>query len=176
MAGMGMAQLRLGLVEPDITFFFTLANAIIMFLMIKHFLFVPINNFIKKREEEIGKQYADAQAAEDAAKELKAQYETRLSGAKEEGERIVREHIAKAEVRAQEIIRTADGEAKKFKEKAAKEIEEERAIATAELKNSFAQLTILAASKVVGRELEEKGHEELISSVISEVGDVKWAK
>lgn len=176
MVEVSLAQLRLGLVEFNGTFFFTIANLIIMFLIIKFKLFAPINDFMKKREEEIGKQYDDAQKAEDKANELRAQYEAKLSGAREEGENIVREHIAKAEVRAQEIIKNADSEVKKQKERASKEIEDEIAVATAELKSSFAQLTVLAASKVIGRELEEKGHEELISSVISEVGDVKWAK
>lgn len=174
MAGVFAAQMRLGLVEPDITFLFTLVNAIIMFLIMKKFLFEPVSKFMKSREEEIEKQYADAQKVEDQAHVLKTEYEQKVSGARQEGEQIIKEHVSKAEIKAAEIIRQADEEAKKFKEKAAKEIEDERVKATAELKSSFAELTVLAASKVIAKELDAKGHSELISNVISEVGDVTW--
>lgn len=174
MAGMIVAQMRLGLVEPDITFFFTLGNAIIMFLIMKHFLFKPVSLFMKNREMEIEKQYQDAQATEDEAIALKSEYERKVSEARQEGEKIIKDHVAKAEIRAAEIIQHADDEAKKYKEKASKEIADERTKMTAELKSSFAELTILAASKVIGKELDKNGHQELISGVISEVGDVKW--
>ncbi|MDO4754312.1 MAG: F0F1 ATP synthase subunit B [Bacillota bacterium] len=174
MMGIVVANLRLGLVEPNATFFFTLGNAIGMFLIMKYFLFKPINAFMKSREREIQKQYDDAQKAEDEANSLKSEYELKVSEARQEGEKIIKEHVSKAEVKAAEIIRHADEEAKKYKEKAEREISDERMKATAELKSSFAELTILAASKVVGKELDAGRHKELISNVISEVGDVKW--
>lgn len=174
MMGVIVANLRLGLVEPNPTFFFTLGNAIIMFLIMKYFLFKPINKFMKSREEEIQKQYDDAQKAEDDANLLKSEYEQKVSEARREGEKIIKDHVSKAEVKAAEILKNADEDARKFKEKAEKEIADERMKTTAELKSSFAELTILAASKVVGRELDMNGHKDLISSVISEVGDVKW--
>lgn len=178
LAGVRLAQVdpnfKFGLVEPNTTFLFSLANAVIMFLIMKRFLFQPINAFMKSREEEINKQYEDAKSAEDAANTLKSEYEAKVAEARREGERIIKEHISKAERKAAEIMDHAGEEAKKYKEKAEREIADERIKATAELKSNFADLTILAASKVVGRELDAKGHKELISGVISEVGDVKW--
>ncbi len=169
-----VAQLRLGLVEPNATFFFTLGNAIIMFLIMKHFLFVPMSNFIKSREEEIKNQYAGAQRVENEAKELKSQYEMKISEAKAEGDQIIKDHIAKAEVKAAQILKNAEEEAESYKQKVDKKFADDMSKATSELKDNFAELTMLAASKVVGKELDKKGHQELIASVISEVGDVKW--
>lgn len=174
MMGVVVANLRLGLVEPGPTFFFTLGNAIVMFLIMKHFLFKPMSAFMRSRELEIQKQYDDAQKAEEDAKLLKSEYEHKVSEARTEGEKIIKDHVLKAEAKAAEILKHADEDAKKQKEKAEKEISDERVKAAAELKSSFAELTVLAASKVVGRELDAAGHKELISSVLSEVGDVKW--
>ncbi len=169
-----VANLRLGLVEPDITFFFTLANAVIMFLIMKKKLFEPVSKFIQVREDEIKAQYASAQRTEDEANELKVQYEKKISEAKAEGEQIIKEHIAKAELKSAEILSNAELQAQNYKKKADKQLADEMTKATAELKDNFAELTILAASKVVGKELDQKGHEELIASVINEVGDVEW--
>lgn len=168
------ANLRLGLVEFNATFFFTLANAVIMFLIMKHFLFAPLTKFMEGRKAEIKKQYDDAHEAEEKALAMKAEYETKIASAREEGEKIVKDYTTKADVKVAEMLENASAEADRYKEKAKRDMEEERAKATLELKDSFAELTVLAASKVLSKELDQKKHEELISGVLSEVGEVKW--
>lgn len=168
------ANLRLGLVEFNATFFFTLANAVIMFLIMKYKLFGPLTKFMDGRKAEIQKQYDDAQAAEEKALSMKAEYEAKIAAAREDGEKIVKDYTAKADIKVAEMIENASVEADRFKESARREIEEERTKATLELKDSFAELTVLAASKVLSKELDQKKHEELISGVLSEVGEVKW--
>jgi F-type H+-transporting ATPase subunit b len=55
-----------------------------------------------------------------------------------------------------------------------RELERERVKAVNELKGQISELTILAASKVVEKDLNEADHKELINKFISEVGETQW--
>ena len=57
---------------------------------------------------------------------------------------------------------------------ARRELERERVKALNELKGQISELTILAASKVIEKELDESEHKELIDKFLSEVGETQW--
>ncbi len=166
--------LRLGLVHPDMTFVFQLINTIILYLILKHFLFKPVTEFMAKREKEIKDQISEAQKVEDEALALKSQYEEKLQAADEEGKEIIKDHTARAENRAFEIVKTAESEVDKMKVNAHRELERERVKAVNELKDQISELTVMAASKVVEKDLDEAAHKELVDKFISEVGDAQW--
>ena len=168
------ASLRLGLVHPDWTFFFQLINTLILFLILKKFLFGPITAFMKKREDEIRNQMEHAKLLDEEAGKLKADYEGKLAIADEEGKDIVKKYTQRAENRAFEIVKTAESEVDTMKLHAHRELERERVKAVNELKGQISELTILAASKVVEKDLKEADHKELIDKFISEVGETQW--
>ena len=62
------------------TALFTLCNLVIVFLMLKKFLFKPVNKMIDDRQKEIDGLFADANAAKEKAAELEADYTQKLSG------------------------------------------------------------------------------------------------
>jgi F-type H+-transporting ATPase subunit b len=61
-----------------------------------------------------------------------------------------------------------------MKVNAHRELERERIKAVNELKDQISELTIMAASKVVEKDLNEADHKALIDQFINEVGDVQW--
>lgn len=168
------ASLRLGLVHPDWTFLFQLVNTFILFLILKKFLFGPVTNFMKKREEEIKNQMEHAKQLDVEAQKLKEAYEGRLALADDEGKEIVKKYTQRAENRAFEIVKTAESEVETMKSHAHRELERERIKAVNELKGQISELTILAASKVVEKDLNEADHKELINKFIGEVGETQW--
>lgn len=168
------ASFRFGLVELNWTFVFQLANTLILFLILKHFLFGPITTFMQKRENDIKKQIQDAKDLDEQAQALKADYEAKLATAEDEGKEIVKKFTQRAENRAFEIVKTAEAEVDAMKLKAHRELERERIKAVNELKGQISELTILAASKVVEKDLNEADHKELINKFISEVGETQW--
>lgn len=168
------ASLRFGLVTLNWTFLFQLANTFILFLILRHFLFGPITAFMKKREDDIKKQIQDAKTLDQEAQALKATYEAKLSSADDEGKEIVKKFTKRAENRAFEIVKTAESEVDAMKLNAHRELERERVKAVNELKGQISELTILAASKVVEKDLNEADHKELINKFISEVGETQW--
>ena len=83
----------------DINLVFTIINLIVLFVLMRIFLFKPVNNIIAKREEAIRKQFDDADAAEKEAENLKTEYEASLAGAKDESARLITEAKEKAKRR-----------------------------------------------------------------------------
>ena len=130
-----------------------LINLLLLFLLLKHFLFKPVQNILNARQAEIDKSYADAETAQTRAEELRDEYEKRISDAKAEAA-----DIAKAD-------------AARLREKAEAQIEQEKKKAMNELKDEISGIAVDIASKVVEREIDEKDHEELISEFIKGVGE-----
>ena len=59
-----------------------------------------------------------------------------------------------------------------MKERAKREIEEERIRAMNDMKDEMSDLVILAASKVIEKEIDKDKHKELIDEFIDRTGDV----
>lgn len=168
------AGLRLGLVEFNWTFVFQLVNTLILYLILRKFLFGPVTSFMQKRENEIKKHIEDAERLDLEAQSLKVEYEQRLVQAEEEGKVIIKKYSKRAENRAFEIVKTAEAEVETMKLNARRELERERVKALNELKGQISELTILAASKVIEKELDEVEHKELIDKFLGEVGETQW--
>ena len=148
-----------------------LINLLLLFLLLKHFLFKPVQNILNARQAEIDKSYADAETAQTRAEELRDEYEKRISDAKAEAADIAMAASRKAQAHYDEVVGTAKADAARLREKAEAQIEQEKKKAMNELKDEISGIAVDIASKVVEREIDEKDHEELISEFIKGVGE-----
>ncbi len=159
-------------IPPDLwTLIFTWVNFLILFLIVKKFLFKPILNIIKQREDEIGKMYGDAQDASDHAKAMETEYSEKLAGAKSEAEKIVANAVQTAQVRADQIISDSQAQASSLLESANARIEREQKAAVEEAKSEICSMAVLMASKVIEKDLDVKSQEALIEKCMDEMGD-----
>ena len=71
--------------------FFTLLNLLILYCILKKFLFKPVTNFIDNRNNKIQETIDAANATRAEVDELKLQYQEQLRGAGEEGKKIIEE-------------------------------------------------------------------------------------
>ena len=148
-----------------------LINLLLLFLLLKHFLFKPVQNILNARQAEIDKSYADAETAQTRAEELRDEYEKRISDAKAEAADSAKAASRKAQAHYDEVVGTAKADAARLREKAEAQIEQEKKKAMNELKDEISGIAVDIASKVVEREIDEKDHEELISEFIKGVGE-----
>lgn len=158
----------------NINFFtalFTLVNTIALFLVLKHFLFQPVMNMIEDRQKEIDDMYSEADNAKTSAKAMEAEYKQKLSNAVETGDRIVKEAVARAQSREEEIIRNANAEASAIMDKASADIAQEKKKALNDAKDEISVIALAIAGKVVGRELNAADHAQLVDSFIKELGE-----
>jgi F-type H+-transporting ATPase subunit b len=153
-----------------VTIIFTIINAILIYWFLRKKLFVPVTTFMENRTNLISNQLEDAKQKQESASEIKTQYEQKLLSAEGEGKKVVEEYRAKALSMTDELIEEAKKEASLIRERARVDAEREMERAKDEIKKQVAILSLLAASKSIGEQLDENKHHVLIQDFISKVG------
>lgn len=153
------------------TALFVLLNFLVLFFVAKKFLFLPVKKMIDSRQQEIDTMYAEAGAAKENAQALQKEYEQQLSVARETGDRLVQEATARGQSRQEEILRQANLEAERIREKAAADIAQEKKKALNDAKDEISTLAMEIAGKVVGRSLNEEDQTRLVDSFLAELGE-----
>lgn len=152
---------------------FQLINTFLVFLLLKKLLFKPVLGVIEAREKDIRENLAEGEKAKSEGLSLKTEYQEKVNSAKNEGQEIIKQATLRAEQKESEIISTAKQEAQSLKEKASKDVEQERQKVMNEIKNDISDIALLAASKVIEKDIDKSKHEELINNFIKEVGEAK---
>ena len=161
---------NLGVISVNIwSIVISLCNLLIIFLIIKRFLFKPIKEVIAKRNEEIERSYADAEAALTSANESKLLYESKLSSSKAEAEEIIRSANEKASKLQKELIDEAKAKAEIAIARADEQIALEKKKAENEIRTQIAEVSVVIAEQLIDREINEKDHEKLINDMIDNV-------
>ena len=148
-----------------------LINLLLLVLLLKHFLFKPVQNILNARQAEINKDYDEAEKAQTQAEALRDEYEKRIADAKAEAADIVSAATRRAQLNGEAIVREAQDQAARVKEKADAEIEQEKKKAMNELKDEISDIAVDIATKVVEREINAKDHEKMIAEFIEGVGE-----
>ena len=152
---------------------FQLVNTFLVFLLLKKLLFKPVLGIIEAREKDIKSNLAQGEKAKTEGISLKKEYEEKIGSAKNEGQEIIKQATLRAEQKETEIVSTAKQEAQSLREKASKDVEQERQKVMNEIKSDISDIALLAASKVIEKDLDKSKHEELINNFIKEVGESK---
>ena len=155
----------------DINLIFTIINLLVLYFLMKKFLFKPVNQIIAQREEEIEKQFKDAEEARRQADVLKQEYESSLENAKADSAKLVHEAKEKARTEYDRIVKSADEEVARRLQKAEETIAEEKSLRSME--NEIGTLVIHAASKVVGEKVSIENNQKLYDDFIAEMGEGK---
>ncbi len=149
----------------------SLANLLIIFLVVKRFLFKPVKNMIAKRQAEIDAQYSAADKAQKTADENKAEWEEKLSTAKEQADDIIKSATANADRRADTMIAEAKEKAEHIVKKAEEDAILTKKKAEAEIRTEIADISVALAQKMLEREINADDHRDLIDSVIDRLGN-----
>ena len=136
--------------------FETVANVLILFVLLRIFLFKPLNKIINERTQSIQNDIDSAKKAKSEAEELKEQYESTIGDAKEEAKNIIMKAHEDAESERDAIIKKAHEDAEQKVAEADKEIESERKKVLRQAQSEIADLAIEAASKIVGANVDDE--------------------
>lgn len=153
------------------TALFTLLNLVITFLILKKFLFKPVNKMIDDRQKEIDDIYSDAEQTKAAAERMKADYDLCMANAREESAQIVQAASAEADRRGEEILRQARSDAEALREKTRNELEQEKKKALNDVKDDISKIAMDIAEKVVEKELNAEDQNRLIEDFLRNMGD-----
>ncbi|MEF9935518.1 MAG: F0F1 ATP synthase subunit B [Clostridium sp.] len=152
------------------TFVLTIVNVLILYWFLRKFLFEKVSTFMANRANAIESDIKEAKDDKSSAKELKLKYEAQMETAEVEGKKIVEEYKAKANKLSDEMIEEAKKEAALVRERAKADAEREMDKAKDEIKKQIIALSMLAAAKSMGGQLDETKHRDLIQEFIDKVG------
>lgn len=148
----------------------TIINFGILYLILKHYLFKPVNNAIDSRQNEIISNINKAEEDRIKAEELRKENEDKLRQAKQEGKTIVEDYKVKADKVSSDILQEARQEAEVIIERAKVEAEREKEKAADEVKTQVIDLAVLLSSKALEESVNEEQHRRLIKDFIAKVG------
>ncbi|MBK5245832.1 MAG: F0F1 ATP synthase subunit B [Peptostreptococcaceae bacterium] len=166
------------LYTPLISFNWTLvmiwATVIVLFFILKKNFFEKVRNFIAIRENEVRDAFGNADLTNKQADERLEDYNKKLSKSENEAREIVRVAKVKADEMAKEIIEKANQQASKNLSLAEIEIEREKRKALTEVKGQIASLALLAAEKIMEKQIDVDGQSEIIDKIIEQAGTTQW--
>lgn len=149
----------------------SLANLLILFFILKRFLYKPVKKVLESRQSALEKQYSDAEAAENQANANKDAWEQKMQTATAEADTIIKSASEKAQRRSDRIVTDAREKADGIIRQAEIQAEMERKKSEAVIKKEIVDVSTVLTEKMLGREINEKDHRDLIDSFIEEVGD-----
>jgi len=150
---------------------YQLAIFLLLLFLLRKFAFDKLLGVMKKREDHITSEIESAEKSHQEAKQLIEQQTQLLKEARQEAQGLIENAKKIAEEQKNTIIDTAKQEADRLKESAKKEINQEKEQAVAALREQVASLSVLVASKVIEKELNEQDQQKLINEYIKEVGE-----
>ena len=157
--------------EPGLIIW-TLVSFFLLLVLLKKVAYPQIFKAMKKREETIQQQLEEAQKTKTAAEKILEDYKRQLAEARAESQNLMNEGKALGESMRKEIIQKAQEESNQIVKRAQEEIELQKQKALLELREKVADLSIMAASKIINKSLNSEDNRRLVEEYVSKVGEL----
>lgn len=161
----------LGLSVP--TLLAQLVNFAILFGLLYLVAYKPILRMLDERSGKIKESMEQTELIKEQAERAEEESKKRIEEASKDGQEIITQATRMGEETRREAEQKARQEAETLLTRARTEIHRERDEAIDELREEFADLTILAAEKIIDRSLDEKAHRQVIDKVLEESKTLK---
>ena len=161
------------MIHIDANLFWTVVNLLILFILLRVFLFKPVLGMIEKRKSMIETSLSDADKTKADADALKAQYESSLKDAKQESFQIVTDAKDRAQVQYNQIIDKATADASQIVKAANAAAEADREKILKDAQGELAEVALAAASKLLGTTVDAKTNKAMLDAFLAEAGDAK---
>lgn len=149
----------------------SLLNLLILFLILKKFLFKPVKKVLAERQEMIDSRFESAKQAEEKAENAKKSYEEKLAGAEAEASEILKAANKKAERRSDKIVSSAKLKADDIIRQAQNDAKLEKQKAESEIKHEITEVSAMLTEKILEREIKSADHRDFINSFIEKIGE-----
>ncbi|MDH5607666.1 MAG: F0F1 ATP synthase subunit B [Anaerolineae bacterium] len=159
-------------------FFVQLLNFLVIFVVLRVWVYKPLIQMLQDRREAIAQGLEDARVAAEARANAESDAEKILADAQGKASEVVREATTRAEEAAKDIKAAADKVASEARKTALAEVEKERDAMLGELRGQVAALAMAATQKLIGEALDDKRQRSLIDEFFSGIkgGKVEIAK
>ena len=159
------------MISLDISLVWVIINLLVLYLLLKKFLFKPVCKMMDERSAKIQSDLDGAAQAKADAEKIKADYEAEIADAHSQAVEITNK--AQAGRECDLMLENARAESAKIMKEAEKSIANEKEKAMDDAKYQIADLAILAAAKVIKKNVGGDSDRETVDEFLSEVGAAK---
>ena len=159
-----------GLIVHPFWVLVSIVNFLVLLYVLRTFMWGPITRTLDARATKIRE---GLQMAEDAKAErlrMQAEVERLLTQARIDATALAEKSVAAAEAAAAELRAQARAEADRIREKGRTDSQALHDQALAQLRGEVANMVVLAASRILGREINADQHRALIEESLNEAG------
>lgn len=157
--------------EPGLIIW-TLISFFLLLILLAKMAYPHILKGLKKREETIQQQLEEARKTKQMAESLLEDYKRQLAEARSEAQKIINEGKSLGENMRKEIVQKAQEESNQIVKRAQEEIELQKQKAILELQEKIADLSIMAATKIINKSLNTEDNRRLVEEYVSKVGEL----
>ncbi len=150
-----------------------LVNFVLLLVILRLVAYKPIIRLLDERSARIRESMQRAEEIKIQAARTEEEFTRRLAEARREGQEIIAQAEKAADRLRQEELDKTRRQVDELRTKALDDISRERERALAELRRQVADLAVLAASRAVGRSLDQTSHYRLIQEALAEAERLK---
>lgn len=161
------------MVELNATLIAQIINFAILLVILKKMFYKPVLQALADRQARISNNLETAEKERAAAEVLKREYQEQLAMARTQAQAIVDKATKLAEQTKEEIVQEARAEHARLLKEAQAEIARERERAVAELRNEVVSLSMAAATKIIGHNIDAAANANLVTEFIEKLDDQK---
>lgn len=157
------------------TALWTWAAFAVTFVVLSKVAWPAITTRLEERELRIAEGLRKAEEAEARARQLMEQRARVLAESRKEAQQLIAAAREAAEQDASGFVVSAQQELAEERRRARQEVAADRAKATEELKQAAVDLTLLASSRVIGRDLSGQNERRLAGEIVEELSGARHA-
>ena len=154
------------------TILWTGINLVVLYLLMRRFLFKPVNAVMEQRAQAIQESLSQAEAAKQQAQALREENEAKLAQVRGQADQIVSQAKQQGQREYDRIISSAQADAQAIRSDAQVQLEAQRRQMLQEAQQQVAALALLAAAKVSGRSMDAQDDRDLVEDFLREAGDL----
>jgi F-type H+-transporting ATPase subunit b len=147
----------------------TIVAFLITLFVLKRYAFGPIQQTIDERRRRIQQSIQDAENARTEARRLLEEHRALIGQARGQAEEILTEARRVAEAQRARVKEETEADRQRRLEETRRQIEAETHRALEQIRAEVAELTLVAATKVTGKALDDADHRRLIDEAIREL-------
>jgi F-type H+-transporting ATPase subunit b len=152
------------------TFIITLVSFGILYLLLSKYAFGPLFGMMEKRRVHIQDQIQAAEQNRKHTEQLLAEQKEAIQTARKEAYDMIEQAKITSSKQADDIVQQAKAETTRLKDEALRDIENEKNKAVAALRSQVGAMSVLIASKIIEKQIDEKSQEQLVEQYLKEVG------
>lgn len=152
------------------SFFYALIAFGILYWLLSKYAFGPLIAMMEKRRLNIQDQITQAESSRTQAASLLEQQKQALEDTRKEAYGILEQARVMSSKQTNDAAVAAKENADRIKKEALQEIENEKNKAVTQLRSEVSSLSVMIASKIIEKQVDEKSQEQLIEHYLKEVG------